>query len=339
MKSKVLGGVAILPVVATILGVTNMALADCAPIGPTAPGMTETPKPTRPQYKAFDDEAKLWAIITTKREMEQDSDGCDKRLLTDYAGFPTVKCEYSASDEAPSHDAIPAEVILLDPSAAELTSWSINACRINGASDRQIPTCIDGLRKSIEKASGAQFPVVGSVIESRCNSGNSYTCTKGEPPTAEQKIARQPINAWFRDGVAIDYVPGYFAHWNTVDYTKQITQFPQIFKTDESDLQLSYLTEEEAAKTPGATRAVIRNGANYARISGASRKEWEQWKDWRNTQGQALINPSLADIDTELYGWLNLSREVQKSACSTGINELFNAIVYANKGKWIVGPK
>ena len=122
----------------------------------------------------FDGEVRAWARTTIKRYAEGKRD-CQDVLVPGYEGYPTKRCAYDDADAgAGVYPALHAQVILLDPSSRQLAAWSIHACRSNGAGDAAMPVCLTKLRTDALKSNGAQFPVVGSIVESYCNSSTRY---------------------------------------------------------------------------------------------------------------------------------------------------------------------
>jgi len=204
-----------------------------------------------------------------------------------------------------------AQVILLNPSAQQLSSWSIHACRTNGATDDQMAKCLQKLRDFVVGQNGAQFPVAGSVVESRCNSSPDYP--SGCHTLSPNDKGRQPRNTWFRNGVSIDYQTDYPVRWDATAYSPEA--FDRVFDVANSD-------------------AHVNHTFNHARVSGAVRQDWI---DWRRHIEKPMIPEGATETerDVNTSGWQGVSREVHKAACKSDSNELFDAIVFANRKRWI----
>jgi len=263
-----------------------------------------SPVPTIPASlvgdRFFPSTVATWVTVTKSRYTEGE---CSDVKVPGYDNFPTKRCLYANADAgAATFASLQAEVIVLNPSSQQLAIWSINACRVNGATDAQIPKCLRELRNYIVANNGAQFPIVGSVVESYCNSSTLYgTCNS----LAETNKWRRPRNTWFRDGIAIDYVAMQGLKWDDTIYPK--SAFDAVFNVSFSDVN-------------------IKNTYSSARLAGASR---EQWTAWRKHIGK----PDMPDGGTgSVYGagWRIVAAAVHKAACRGGQNELFDAVVFAN---------
>lgn len=92
--------------------------------------------------------------------------GCTPAAFPGWARYPTMRCAY----EAASH--VQLDVILLNPSARQLASWYVTACR--DAHARYLVQCAQRIDLVTTCQSGAQFPVAGYVDE-----GKVYTFRDG----------------------------------------------------------------------------------------------------------------------------------------------------------------
>lgn len=282
--------------VATVLsvGATVSASAEyqCAPTGAN-PQLA-----TGDQF--FSSEVEAWSKYTKSRPLEGDpAVPCPDVTVPGYEGFPTKRCSYSDADAGPI--ALHAEAIVLNPSARQLASWSVSACRTNGASDAAMPKCLKKLRGQVLNNDTAQFPVVGSVVESYCNSGSHGPCDKLEK-SSHWRLAR---HTWFRDGVAVYYSKAQGAVWEDTPYGK--ATFDAVLDVSRSDANIS------------STR-------NVARIGGAIRA---QWSAWRHHIGKPEM-PDGQQGSTEGNGWRTVTAAVHKAACKGASNELFDAVVFSN---------
>lgn len=246
-----------------------------------------------------------WAETTHTRYTEGTArDACKDVKVAGYEGFPTKRCKYENADAgAGIFPALPAEVIVLNPSAKQLAAWSINACRINGAKDAAMPNCLEELRTKIIRANGAQFPVAGSVVESYCNSSSSYaTC---ESLVKEKGLGLRPRHTWFRDGVAIWFSDTFDVRWDERDYS------------DKYDLLFD----------PGKTDKEIGSTRDVARLAAAYRNEWRNWR--KHIGKPEMVDGATGTVDG--HGWRKVTSYVHKAACRGVANELFNAVVFGNK--------
>ncbi|MER8665450.1 hypothetical protein NKH34_30660 [Mesorhizobium sp. M1148] len=277
------------------------ALAEfqCAPEGA---------KPTLPiSDPFFASETTAWSSTTKGRYTEgTGGKACRDVAVPGYEGLPTKRCTYAEADAGKGRfPPLNAEVIVLNPSSQQLASWSINACRTNGAPAAAMPKCLEKLRNSIESSNGAQFPVVGSVVESYCNSSNKY----GACGTLDEtSVWLRPRHTWFRDGVAVDYKDTQGVHWDDRVYSQ--ATFEAILDVSKSDANLG-------------------NTFNVARVAAAER---EQWRAWRHHVGKPEMLDGLTGT-VDGGGWRTVAAAVHKSACRGSSNELFNAVVFAN-GSW-----
>ncbi len=83
-------------------------------------------------------------------------------VVPGWEGFPTVQCVYTVQDKA-LHTNKTAAVILLDPDAARLARWMVNACQFakGGVTTNNLKKLAD----HIMGQSGGQYPVRGIVYE------------------------------------------------------------------------------------------------------------------------------------------------------------------------------
>jgi len=207
---------------------------------------------------------------------------------------------------AGAYEPLAAEVILLDPSAHQLAAWSVSACRTNGATDAAMSNCLKALRSHVVGQNGAEFPVVGSVVESYCNSSPDYP--NGCDNLEAKDKGRQPRNTWFRDGVAVDYKPAQVIRWDAQAYPKET--FDAVFDVAKSDANLD-------------------SAYSLARVAGAVREQWTSWQTHRGKPQMPEGGGTVAG-----HGWRTVSAIVHKAACKGISNELFDAVVYANRKKW-----
>ncbi|MGR9207486.1 hypothetical protein ACU8OG_26630 (plasmid) [Rhizobium leguminosarum] len=299
----------------TVRKLVWLIAAACIGVGPTAAEIQCAPKniaityPVQDPYFASEKEA--WTAVIGSRYLEGTDDSCSDIEIPGYESYPTKRCYYSAVDAGGEAFApLSAQVIILNPSAQQLASWSVRACRDVGANDMQMPNCLNKLRLHIVKANGAQFPVAGSVVESRCSSSKAYP--HGCKGLSDKNKARQPRNTWFRNGVSIDYVDTFDAHWDEKTYTA--TTFDTVFDVNASD-------------------KFLHNTFTWARIANAERQDWI---DWRNHTGKPLMLPGTVEGSVDDHGWQSISREVQKAACKSDTNDLFNAVVYSHRQLWLL---
>jgi hypothetical protein len=90
-----------------------------------------------------------------------------------WEGFPLLECSYNVKDR--NGDVKPAKVIMLNPSADQLSRWIVYTCMtVKGCADSLYT---DQLLEHIRTQSGAQFPVAGVVYEDMENDGfNKIYC-------------------------------------------------------------------------------------------------------------------------------------------------------------------
>ena len=251
----------------------------------------------------------IWENVTKSRYIEgTPGKSCDTVTAIGYEGFPTWHCTYSSVDAGAGYYApLKAEVVVLEPSAKELARWTVHACRVNSATDKTMGTCLNWLSSTVIGNNGAQFPIVGSVVESQCDwDGKAPICKYA---TVARK---EPDNTWFRDGVSISYTK--LAHWDNKTYN-----YAAILDTASSDKDMSAWYY-------------------YSRVSSAWRTDWTAWR-------LHIGKPALPDgvksagFDLAHQGWLEVSRAVHKQACSSDSNELMDAIVYTHQAKAFGYPK
>jgi hypothetical protein len=254
----------------------------CAPLGTTVALPEGDP--------FFANEVAAWSETTKSRYLE----GGGNCL---YVSVPGYEGAYKP---------LAAEVILLDPSAHQLAAWSLSACRTNGATDAAMSNCLKALRSHVIGQNGAQFPVVGSVVESYCNSSPDYP--NGCDSLEAKDKGRQPRNTCFRDGVAVDYKPAQAIRWDAQSYPKET--FDALFDVAKSDANLD-------------------RAYNLARVAGAVREEWTSWQTHRGKPDMPEGGGTVAG-----HGWRTVSAAVHKAACRGISNELFDAVVYANRKVW-----
>lgn len=288
-------------VVAGVASTPAYAEFQCSPLGAT---------PNFPVLDSFfSTEVAAWAIVTRSRYLEGGGN-CTDFTVPGYEGFPTKRCIY-ASVDAGKKAFLPlsAQVILLQPSAQQLASWSVQACRAVGANNSQMPTCLAELRSHVMNSNGAQFAVAGSVVESRCNSSSAYP--NGCSSLDENDRGRQPRNTWFRNGVAVDYTEPLGIKWDEKVYSDEI--YNKVFDVLSSDKFL---------------------GKTYtkARIAAAIRADWILW---RTHLGKPLMMTDAMEANLDGSGWQSISREVHKAACKSETNELFDAVVYSHRHQWL----
>ncbi len=267
-----------------------------------APANTSASLPTRDAF--FASEMAAWSKTTRSRYTEgKSASDCRDVTVPGYEGFPTQRCTYENADAGVGmFPALKAQVIILDPSAQQLAAWSINACRVNGATDASMPKCLDRLRNNIIVSNGAQFPVVGSVVESYCNSSGAYGECKSLPKNSPWL---RPRHTWFRDGVSVDFKPGFGVHWDDKDY---MGLFDKLLDVTQSDRQIN-----TTYKT--------------ARIAAAER---DQWRSWRRHIGKPEMTDGVSGT-VDGAGWRTVAASVHRAACRGSSNELFDAVVFANK--------
>jgi hypothetical protein len=254
----------------------------------------------------FVSEKKAWSRITSSRYTEGKDRDCLDVSVPGYEGFPTRRCRYENADAgAGVFGSLVAEVVILNPSSTQLSIWSINACRSNGAAESSMGKCLSSLRKHVVHSNGAQFPVVGSVVESYCNSSVRYGACD-ELPKGDKW--RRPRHTWFRDGVSVDYKDAQNIKWDDTNYAK--STFDAVLDVKASDVNL---------------QSTFRK----ARIAAVDR---EQWINWRKHIGKPEM-PDGAGGTVVGSGWRVVSAAVHKAACNGTSNELFDALVFANP-KW-----
>jgi hypothetical protein len=282
---------ALIGIAPALLSVGALAEFQCAPDG------AEPALPEKDRF--FARETAVWSMITKGRPTEGDG-RCPDVMVPGYEGFPTKRCSYADTDAGQGlFPALRAEVIVLNPSSRQLAAWSIHACRANGAQDSAMQKCLQNLRDHVVASNGAQFPIVGSVVESYCNSSSHYgDCAK----TATQW--RRPRNTWFRDGVAVDY-NAFGVHWDEKTYSQDT--FDAVLDVSRSDASLNCTYEA-------------------ARIAGADRSQWNEWRAHNGKPGVPDVKPCEAGDGK----WRLVASEVHKAACRGASNELFDAVVFAS---------
>lgn len=251
----------------------------------------------------FKDAKQRWQAVTKHRYIEGEPGSCTPVTVPGYEGFPTEQCSYESADHGEGYyPRIHAKVIVLDPSAAQLADWSIHACDVNGASASRVTGCVTKLVEAVSKANGAQYPVVGSVVESICASSGDGEC-KGSNAAPGSK----PRNSLSRDGVSVWYKS--ITKWRLDDIPDDV--YAKLFDVKTSDADFF----SESWRT-------------YSRVSGATR---EIWKAWRRAHGASFVpdNVPAKDFDIDHAGWGTVSRVTHQSACNAGSNELFDAIVFS----------
>lgn len=252
----------------------------------------------------FRNEVTAWSKTTAGRYLEG-TGTCTDVVVPGYERFPTKRCSYETADAGEGvFDPLPAQVIVLNPSAQQLAAWSINACRANGAQDQSIISCSGEIRKHVVSSNGAQFPVAGSVVESYCNSSTRYGSCEDLDPTSEW---RRPRHTWFRDGVSVDYNAAQGVRWTDVRYP------PETF---------------DAVLDTGLSDGNLDRAYDVARIAAVYR---EVWTNWRRSVARPLM-PVGVEGTLVGHGWRKVASEVHKAACRSDTNELFNALVHGNPG-------
>jgi hypothetical protein len=268
-----------------------LAELSCEPPGTAAQMQLKT------QSDPFFERARQeWAKVTRNRYVEGN---CSDISIPGYEGFPTKECSYQNAGEGDKKAPLSAKVVVLNPSAAQLASWAIHACRSNGAPDSKMPGCLKTIVDYVSNQNGTQFPVVGSVVESKCD----YLGTSCNGPITSPE--RAPVNTLFRDGVSISYRS--VAHWTPTPIDDET--YTRMFDTVASDKDIT-------------------DWYKYSRISGAERKDWEHW---RMFQGLPIV-PAGVDaptFDLKTSGWGKVSRSIHQAACKSELNELFDALVFS----------
>jgi len=256
----------------------------------------------------FKKEKISWQAITNNRYIEGGSNNCLLTVVVGYEGYPVYKCDYESVDAGSGYfKPVSASVLILNPSAKQLAAWAIHACRVNGATDDKMLSCLISLRKHVANSNGAQFPIAGSVIESICNSSTSTGSCKKHPKTNYEISALEPRNTIFRDGVAI-YIEE-ITKW-VVGQSLSKNIYSSLFDIPKSDIKITHW-------------------ASMSRISGADRNDWIKWRDHINKPYNLVENGESFDLDRK--GWQTISREVHKAACLSDSNELFDALVYSRQ--------
>ena len=268
----------------------SLAELSCNPVGVDAQTQLKTQNDP-----FFQGALKQWEVVTKSRYVEGD---CVDTNISGYEGFPVKKCSYRNAGEGDKKRPLSAMVVVLNPSSRQLASWSIHACRSGGATDKEMPGCLGSLLNYVRTQNGAQFPVVGSVVESRCDfSGESCNGPVNSP-------ARTPVNTLFRNGVSISYQT--LAHWTPTQIDDET--YRKMLDTDTSDRDIS-------------------SWFKFSRVSGAERTDWIAW---RKSKGMALapegVDPK--DFHLDKSGWGEVSRIVHQLACKSESNELFDALVF-----------
>lgn len=252
----------------------------------------------------FEQAQSAWRTVTQSRYTEGNGT-CPTVSVPGYEGFPTRRCGYSSADAGQGHfPALAAQVIVLNPSARQLASWSIHACRSNGADDSAMTRCLNKVRDAVVGSNGAQYIVAGSVVESFCNSsGNVPPCET----LAANDHNRAPRNTLFRDGVSIGYRT--LAHWTAEALSADV--YARMFDVAASDADI------EA----------------WYRVSRISTAERPDWIAWREHIGKSVVPDGVDEtgFDLEKAGWGLVSREVHKSACRGMGNALLDSVVFVRK--------
>jgi hypothetical protein len=226
MKRKYVCGI-LISVAPVLISAGALAEFQCAPNGASSALPEADP--------FFSQEVAAWSTTTKGRPTEGNGD-CPNVTVPGYEEFPTKRCSYADADAGNGiFPALNAEVIVLNPSSRQLAAWSFHACRTNGATDATMPKCLKELRDRIIKSNGAQFPVVGSVVESYCASSQQY----GDCPSLMKFHSPwlRPRNTWFRDGVSVDYKTAQGVKWDDRTYSRDI--FDTVFDVAKSDGNLN----------------------------------------------------------------------------------------------------
>lgn len=289
---------AVICAILTLFSATARAFAEmqCAPAGVTPALPTTDP--------LFAAETAAWLMVTRSRYLEGDGN-CSDVSVPGYEDFPTMRCSYASLDagKRPFFQPLPAEVIVLNPSSEQLAAWGIHACRINDAAD--MSKCLVSLRDHVKRQNGAQFPVAGSVVESKCS-----TMEAGCDGLPDDSVLRAPRHTWFRDGVSVDYVAAQGINWLPRVYPDEV--FEAALDVAKSDLNLN--------KT-----------YYFARVAGIKAPAWIRWR----THVGLSVMPEGETGTIDNHGWRKVSAAVHKAACSGASNELFDAAVFANRA-WTV---
>lgn len=282
--------------VAILASVTSGAAAEFQ----CSPAATKVKFPKDNLYYA--EEVKHWAQRIRSRYLEGNGD-CDDVAVPGYKGFPTKRCRYKSADAGEGHfERLSAEVILLNPSSKQLAAWSVSACSINNTPQAAMAKCLSKLRDHVIGSNGAQFPVVGSVVESPCSRGKERPSCKG---LEKDDRSRRPTHTWFRDGLSIDYLDGFQVHWDETAYPPE--KFDVVLDVSKSD-------------------ASLQQPFFIGRLGGIDRKQWIEWRDHRGVSKMAKGS----DGATDGHAWRTVLAAVHKAACTSNSNELFNAAVFAH---------
>jgi len=119
----------------------------------------------------FATQTTLWKAATKVRYVEgtKPSD-CIDINVPNYNGHPTKLCHYAEADQGKGvFPPLAAQAIVLNPSAEQMASWSVHACRTAGAGDKAMDYCLTKLHDWILNQNGAQFAIAGTVVESKCD--------------------------------------------------------------------------------------------------------------------------------------------------------------------------
>ena len=274
---------------------TARAELDCAPIGAPAV-MAESDR-------LFVAEVQAWSGVTRKRYVEGTTP-CQDVTIAGYEGFPTKHCRYTAVSRG-DFPRLDGEAIVLNPSARQLAAWGIHACRVNGASPTALPGCLAELRAFIQDQNGAQFAVVGSVIEDYCSSSGEKIDCKSLARTDRRLRLR---HTWFRDGISADYRAAQGVRWDGVNYGPAV--FDAMLCVNQSDRNLSRVY-------------------SFARVASASREDWLRWRKHIGQPERQLTKKG----DIPDARWREISAAAHKAACRGASNDLVDALVFA-KPSW-----
>lgn len=89
--------------------------------------------------------------------------GCAPVVFPGWEGYATRRCAYVVRDSTTGRTKS-GLVVLLDPSALQLSAWLLSACR-TVRPQQPLAECVDRLFRRVIAQSGGQFPVAGIVYE------------------------------------------------------------------------------------------------------------------------------------------------------------------------------
>lgn len=175
--------------------------------------------------------------LTKSRYMEMN---CENVEVSGWEGFATKRCNYEITDKKTGNQK-KGLVILLNPTALQLSNWSINAC-LNVRPQEPRSECVERVISRIINQSGGQFPISGIVYEDLI------------PKDGIQE------SYGFRNGVTVRLAG--LAHRDTAPLS------PDQLKASLTADVVSTVSEEAPARIIGITRAQYHAANSEANVKG-----------------------------------------------------------------------